>query len=329
MDDISKISERARLERARLERLLDEQALEFRRAFGAYLQDLQSSTPVFQKVRQLLSEGDINAVLTIPDSYMGHFKVAILHIFQVVGSVTTDSLRRKFPDQALRKAAVVFDSSHPRAAELMRRNQLEFVTNFSKAQRTVTRNALTTALEQGQGPLAAARAFRDSIGLTEWGAEAVDRYEALLQAGSRSALDRVLRDRRFDPSVEQAAAGGDPLTDTQIERMVDRYRARVIGMRSETIARTETLRILNQAREEAVQQMLQQTGIAPDSVIRTWRATHDKRTRDTHAAMDGQTRGIDQPFQSPSGALLMYPGDPDAPAGEIINCRCVITTEVR
>jgi hypothetical protein len=40
--------------------------------------------------------------------------------------------------------------------------------------------------------------------------------------------------------------------------------------------------------------------------------------------MDGQERGLNEPFDSPSGAQLMYPGDPDAPAEEVINCRCAV-----
>ena len=35
-----------------------------------------------------------------------------------------------------------------------------------------------------------------------------------------------------------------------------------------------------------------------------------------------------EPFESPSGALLMYPVDPSAPAAEVINCQCQLTTRV-
>lgn len=53
-----------------------------------------------------------------------------------------------------------------------------------------------------------------------------------------------------------------------------------------------------------------------------WVARHDERTRDTHAAADGQRVPVGQPF-SVGGASLDHPGDRRGPAGEVINCRCV------
>jgi hypothetical protein len=35
--------------------------------------------------------------------------------------------------------------------------------------------------------------------------------------------------------------------------------------------------------------------------------------------------GLHQPFVTPLGIELMYPGDPNAPAGDVVNCRCVVT----
>ena len=54
-----------------------------------------------------------------------------------------------------------------------------------------------------------------------------------------------------------------------------------------------------------------------------WLATLDHRTRDTHAALDGTVVGVDDKF--PNG--LMYPGDPEGPAGEVYNCRCTLIYE--
>lgn len=54
-----------------------------------------------------------------------------------------------------------------------------------------------------------------------------------------------------------------------------------------------------------------------------WRSLHDSRVRDTHAIADGQIQLESDPF-TVGGALLDYPGDPSGPAGEVINCRCVV-----
>jgi uncharacterized protein with gpF-like domain len=147
----------------------------------------------------------------------------------------------------------------------------------------------------------------------------------VLENNSTSALGRALRDRRFDASVERAVAAGEPLEPEQIDRMVGRYRDRMLAMRAETIARTESLSVVSLARHEATKQAMEQAGFSADEVKRTWRATKDKRTRDSHSEMDGQTVGFDEPFVSGDGNELMYPGDPSAPASDRINCRCTVT----
>ena len=52
-----------------------------------------------------------------------------------------------------------------------------------------------------------------------------------------------------------------------------------------------------------------------------WMATLDSHTRDAHAALDGQVRDIDEPFDSLLGPI-MFPGDPDAEPANVWNCRC-------
>ena len=41
----------------------------------------------------------------------------------------------------------------------------------------------------------------------------------------------------------------------------------------------------------------------------------------------GQVRGIDEPFIV-GGAQLRYPGDPQGPARETVQCRCALTTRL-
>ncbi len=55
-----------------------------------------------------------------------------------------------------------------------------------------------------------------------------------------------------------------------------------------------------------------------------WLTTIDGREREWHETMNGQIRNIDEPFTSGQGNELMYPGDPSAPANEVINCRCAL-----
>lgn len=58
-------------------------------------------------------------------------------------------------------------------------------------------------------------------------------------------------------------------------------------------------------------------------VKKVWSATHDGRTRKSHAAQDGEAVELDKEF--PNGC--MYPGDPDADPSEVYNCRCSMNCE--
>lgn len=226
------------------------------------------------------------------------------------------------------RPAIVFDPTDAAAAAVMRRDRLALITGFSEAQRQLTRQVLASALQRGVGPREAAREFRNSIGLTDAQYGAVENYEAALRRGNREALRRTLRDRRFDPSVERAAAGGDPLSEDQIQRMVGRYRARTLAKRAEDIARTETTRAVSSARDMGMRQFMDELALPAERVEQFWNATRDGRTRDAHASMQGQVQAFGVPFVDGAGNLLRFPADPDAPAETTVNCRCAVTFRV-
>lgn len=87
------------------------------------------------------------------------------------------------------------------------------------------------------------------------------------------------------------------------------------GPRAERIARTEAVKAYNYGTNEAYKE----AGIKR----RRWIAALDERTRATHLAAHGQVRRMDEPF-AVGGSELMFPGDPSAPPGEVVNCRCTI-----
>lgn len=59
-------------------------------------------------------------------------------------------------------------------------------------------------------------------------------------------------------------------------------------------------------------------------VKKQWLATLDKRTRDSHRYLDGQTQDVNKPFHSELGKI-MYPGDPNADDQcDVWNCRCTL-----
>ena len=58
-------------------------------------------------------------------------------------------------------------------------------------------------------------------------------------------------------------------------------------------------------------------------VKKRWLATLDSRTRDAHQHLDNQVQEVDKPFRSDLG-LIMYPGDFEAAAANVWNCRCTL-----
>lgn len=172
-------------------------------------------------------------------------------------------------------------------------------------------------------PITTAREVRQNIGLTARQEQAVANYRLALENGSKDALQRQLRDARFDSTVARAIADDKPLSKEQIDKMVTRYRERYIKYRSEVIARTEQLIAVSVGQRQS---MLQ--GNVSPRLRRDWVYTHDGRERHWHATVpllnpDGIR--VDEQYltQPPSGVeMLDMPRDPNGSAANIILCRC-------
>jgi hypothetical protein len=91
--------------------------------------------------------------------------------------------------------------------------------------------------------------------------------------------------------------------------------------RATVIARTEVLGSSNFATHTA----FRASGVVE---VKAWLATRDDRVRDEHLAMDGQERGINDPFTAPDGATAMHPGA-FGMAHHDIQCRCVVVPVIR
>ncbi len=309
----------------RLDELLTKQEKKFARAIRDYLAVINSE-PIAGLIADLIERGQTEDAIQFLASYVNQIADVVPSIWQEVGQDAAREFPKILPAVAV---GISFDVTFPRAAELIRANRLLFIRNFSDAQRTAVRQALARSMMTGAGPAETARAFRGAVGLAPIQERAVANYRRLLENLNRQALDRELRDRRFDPTVERAIENDRPLTGRQIDTMVDRYRARMIMMRTENIARTEAHDAFSRARQEALDQMIEQTGIDRDRVRRIWNATRDDRTRDWHASMQGQERGIVEPFEDGLGNALRWPGDRQAPPETTISCRCTTTWRLK
>lgn len=201
-------------------------------------------------------------------------------------------------------------------------DQLKLVREHMVEGMRVGANPRTTALDLvGRVSARTGRREGGAIGLTSTQEAWVRNYRRELEDGSLDALQRKLRDRRFDGAVREANAAGQGVDPEAVNTMVTAYRNRALRYRAENIARTEAMASLHEAQQQAMEQAVE-AGINPEAVTFTWRTAHDQRVRDTHEPMDGQTVAMGELFVTGAGVQLEYPGDPSGPPEEIINCRC-------
>ena len=55
-------------------------------------------------------------------------------------------------------------------------------------------------------------------------------------------------------------------------------------------------------------------------IVKQWDSTLDSRTRESHQKLDGEVVGVDEKFSNG----LLYPGDSNGVASEVVNCRCAL-----
>lgn len=138
--------------------------------------------------------------------------------------------------------------------------------------------------------------------------------------GATNRLRRVADELWFE-AREQLIAGFR--AGESIPELAARVReaARITSdRRATTIARTEVISASN-AGSLATARLL---GV---DIEKVWEATEDSRTRPSHVEAHGQQVPIDAKFEVGT-SKLDFPGDPDGPPEEIINCRCTIVYDV-
>jgi hypothetical protein len=236
-----------------------------------------------------------------------------------------------------------FNVNNPRAQRWLAEESSRLVTRINDDQRDMIRSVLREGVEQGKNPRSTAleivgRVDRRSgrrvgglVGLTDQQAGYVQNARQQLLSGDpeqmREYLTRTRRDRRFDGVVRRAIDAGEPVSASDVDRMTGRYADRLLQTRGENVARTETLSAMNEGMDESLRQAVDEGLVDPQNVTRVWDATSDLRTREWHAAADGQRRGLNEPF-AVGGALMLHPGDPAGGARNTIACRCTLRQEI-
>lgn len=291
-----------------------------------YLNWIKKATTkgVLEGVAASMQVSNIERVLRIADTFATEYANLLGNSFVVIANKEADVVTDRLA--AMAKAGENLDLTDQRLMQLLNRNKTNLTINLTRQQRDAIRTALITGLQRGETSDQIAKRFRNSLGLSITQQRALDGYQRSLEQTSRSALSYALRNPKFDSAVERAIDENDVLTARQIERMVGAYAMNLRTARAETIAATESLKLVNQARNLAVRQVAERSGLTPSRGRKRWLATSSADPRSDHAAMVGEEVAMDEPFRLPGGVRMMYPGDTSMGAGarHVINCKCGI-----
>ena len=308
-------------------------------AFREAVDDIKSSI-IIARVVERLERGDVNGAIEAmqlePEAFSA-LEIALQEAFNAGGTNAIGELPKVMDPQGNR-VIWRFGVRNPVAEAMLRDLSSTMVMHITEDQRQGVRQALEQGLARGANPRATAldvvgrqnrvtgRREGGVIGLTRYQIEFIERARGNLASGDPDLMKKYFelktRDKRFDRTVSAAIRGGKPVTGETLTRIIGRLNDKNLLLRGEMLARTETMMALGSARDEAMRQQIEAGKVQAQDVTKIWRSAGDSRVRHTHHVLNGRGVGIDEAFQSPSGATLRYPGDPRAPIMETSGCRC-------
>ncbi|RVG30715.1 phage minor head protein [Sinorhizobium meliloti] len=308
-------------------------------AFREAIEEIRSSV-VLARVIERLERGDVNGAveaMQIETEAFSALEIALQEAFNAGGTNAVGELPKVMDPQG-NSVIWRFGVRNPVAEAILRELSSTMVTHITDDQRQGIRQALEQGLARGANPRSTAldvvgrqsrvtgRREGGVIGLTRYQIEFIERARVHLASGDPELMNRYFelktRDKRFDRTVMAAIRVGKPVTGETLTKIIGRLRDKNLLLRGEMLARTETMMALGSARDEAMRQQIETGKVQAQDVTKVWRSAGDSRVRHTHRVLNGNSVGMDEVFQSPSGALLRFPGDPRAPISEISGCRC-------
>jgi uncharacterized protein with gpF-like domain len=151
--------------------------------------------------------------------------------------------------------------------------------------------------------------------------EVIDRVMIawMVQQGGEK-IKQITRTTQSDIQAIVSVGIREGLSERAIGQAIAAVAPTKSASRAQTIARTEA----HSASGFAAQESAKATGL---TMVKVWISAQGERTRPDHDEANGQQRALNEPFLV-GDSLLMFPGDPDGPPEQIINCRCVSGYEV-
>ena len=301
-----------------------------RQNFFERVQKLKSEKSL-KIIRDYLESGQIDLALKYlesqeEDSYSLFFSVFLSAAILEIGLKTSAliSFARKLNSIDVTNIPLNFDPLDPLSASIIRRILGQIELERKQTVRASNLELILQGQSEGLSPSQIASRIQIYSGLTLNQIRTVLNYENLLRSGNKEAARRLLRDPSFDPLLTRK--GPLVLTNEQIQMMVAAYRNKMLNSHAEFLGRNLANKIINEARQEALKQVLNRMNLPQNFLVKEWRSVRDNRVRRTHnhsVGMDGQkVRGMEAHFVSPSGARLKHPHDSSAPISETAGCRC-------
>lgn len=134
--------------------------------------------------------------------------------------------------------------------------------------------------------------------------------------GDNPAIRRALQNE-----LAQAALLGEG--QQKLIRRIMRVGGYKTAAQAKRVAQTERTRVQSEARWMAGEE----AKAAGVGVYNIW-STRMINSRDTHISLNGKKAMQGDAFVTSAGNSLRFPGDPSAPASEVINCHCVLVPDV-
>ena len=295
--------------RTKFEQLLDKYEPVLKAAFLDAIADIRSQITLKLLVERL-ERGDVLGaldVLQIERAAFGPLELALAEAYNAGGINMAESLRPRDPSG--NRAAFRFGVRNPEAERWLAEHSATLVTRIVEDQRQSIRTALTEGLAAGNNPRITAlnvvgrvnrvtgRREGGIIGLTAPQERFVaSARQELLSGDFRAYLTRERRDHRFDRTIAAAIKSGKPMDRGTVDRIVGRYSDRLLDLRGEMLARTETVTALCKSRDDAMRQAIEEGKEDGMFVTKTWRSAGDSRVRHTHRALNGKSVGFFEAF---------------------------------
>lgn len=327
--------------RTRIAQLTSEWEPTIRAAFLEAVLDIADRADV-RRIAERLEKGDVAGAIEAVHIDTAAYSVldrAISGAFNAGGASAVSALP-KIKDPSGAALIVRWDARNLRAENWLRSHSSDLITRIVDDQRAAVRNALSEGVIAGRNPKATVldvvgrvnritgRREGGIVGLTAPQQSYVSNALAELSSKDPDVMARYFtrtrRDRRFDAEVRRAMKDGRVIDADLRTRIVGRYSDRLLELRGETIGRTETMAALNQSGVEAMQQAIDAGVVQAGTVTKVWHTARDPKVRDSHAAIDRQSVGIEGRFSNG----LAYPGDPSGGPAETANCRCWMETRI-